>query len=136
MTPTRDSQARELRAPDPFAPAKLGPVTLRNRIFKAATFEGLTPEHVVSDRLIEFHRRVAAGGVGMTTIAYCAVSPDGQGAPNEMILNEAAIPGLRRLADAVHAEGAAVSAQIGHAGAVAAGTGRRGLSPSPIFSPL
>ena len=125
-----------MTAPDPFAPARLGPVTLRNRIVKAATFEGMTPEHVVSERLIEFHRRVAAGGVGMTTIAYCAVSPDGCGAPNEMILTEDAIPGLRKLADAVHAEGAAVSAQIGHAGAVAAGTGRKGLSPSPVFSPL
>ena len=125
-----------MEAPDPFAPAKLGPLTLRNRILKAATFEGMTPEHVVSDRLIEFHRKVAAGGVGLTTIAYCAVSPDGCGAPNEMILTDAAIPGLRRLADAVHAEGAAVSAQIGHAGAVAAGTGQKGLSPSPIFSPL
>jgi 2,4-dienoyl-CoA reductase-like NADH-dependent reductase (Old Yellow Enzyme family) len=123
-------------APNPFVPARLGPITLRNRILKAATFEGLTPDHVVSDRLIEFHRRMAAGGVGMTTIAYCAVSPDGCGAPNEMILTEDAIPGLRRLADAIHAEGAAVSAQIGHAGAVASGAGRRGLSPSPIFSPL
>jgi 2,4-dienoyl-CoA reductase-like NADH-dependent reductase (Old Yellow Enzyme family) len=123
-------------APDPFAPAQLGPIRLRNRILKAATFEGMTPGHVVSDRLIAFHREMARGGVGMTTVAYCAVSEDGQGAPNEMILREAAIPGLRRLADAVHAEGAAVSAQIGHAGAVAAGTGRKGLSPSPIWSPL
>ena len=56
-------------APDPFAPATLGPITLRNRIVKAATFEGATREHVVSERLIEFHRRVAAGGVGMTTVA-------------------------------------------------------------------
>lgn len=102
---------------------------------KAATFEGMTREHVVSDPLIAFHRRVARGGVGMTTVAYCAVSEDGCGTPNEMILTEETIPGLRRLADAVHAEGAAVSAQIGHAGAVAAATGRRGLSPSPIFSP-
>ena len=37
--------------PDPFAPARLGPVTLRNRIVKAATFEGLTREHVVNDDL-------------------------------------------------------------------------------------
>jgi 2,4-dienoyl-CoA reductase-like NADH-dependent reductase (Old Yellow Enzyme family) len=123
-------------APDPFAPTTLGPVTLRNRIVKAATFEGATRDHVVSDALIEFHRRVAAGGVGMTTVAYCAVSPDGCGTPNEIILSEGAVPGLQRLADAMHAEGAAVAAQIGHAGAVAGATGHRGLSPSPIFSPL
>jgi 2,4-dienoyl-CoA reductase-like NADH-dependent reductase (Old Yellow Enzyme family) len=123
-------------APDPFASARLGPLTLRNRIVKAATFEGVTREHVVSDRLIEFHRRMAAGGVGMTTVAYCAVSPEGCGTPNEMILDEAAIPGLRRLADAVHAEGAAVAAQIGHAGAVAAAAGRKGVSPSPFWSPM
>lgn len=123
-------------APDPFAPARLGPLTLRNRIVKAATFEGVTREHVVSERLIELHRRVAAGGVGMTTVAYCAVSRDGCGTPNEMILGEAAIPGLRRLADAVHAEGAAVAAQIGHAGAVAAAAGMKGVSPSAFWSPM
>jgi 2,4-dienoyl-CoA reductase-like NADH-dependent reductase (Old Yellow Enzyme family) len=122
--------------PDPFAPARLGPVTLRNRIVKAATFEGLTGEHVVNDRLIEFHTRVAAGGVGMTTLAYCAVSPEGCGTPNELVLTPEARPGLARLAEAVHAEGAAVSAQIGHAGAVAAGTGIKAVSPSPMFSPL
>ncbi len=123
-------------APDAFAPATLGPLTLRNRILKAATFEGMTREHVVSDRLVDFHRTIAAGGVALTTVAYCAVSPEGCGTPNEIILSRDAVPGLQRLADAVHAEGAAVSAQIGHAGAVAAATGHQGLSPSVIFSPL
>jgi 2,4-dienoyl-CoA reductase-like NADH-dependent reductase (Old Yellow Enzyme family) len=122
--------------PDPFAPATLGPVRLRNRIVKAATFEGLTRDHVVNDELIAFHRAVAEGGVGMTTLAYCAVAPDGCGTPNELVLTPDVTPGLARLADAVHGAGAAVSAQIGHAGAVAAGTGLPGLSPSPVFSPL
>jgi 2,4-dienoyl-CoA reductase-like NADH-dependent reductase (Old Yellow Enzyme family) len=91
---------------------------------------------VVNDALIDFHRKVAAGGVGMTTLAYCAVSPDGCGTPNELVLTPEAAPGLARFAEAVRAEGAAVSAQLGHAGAVAAGTGLPGLSPSPVFSPL
>jgi 2,4-dienoyl-CoA reductase-like NADH-dependent reductase (Old Yellow Enzyme family) len=122
---------------DPFAPAKLGPVTLRNRIIKAATFEGRTPRRLVSDDLIEFHRSVAAGGVGMTTVAYCAISPDGGTDGHQIVLREEALPGLRTLTDAIHAEGAAASAQIGHAGPVAnpAGTKHPALSPSPMFTP-
>jgi len=121
---------------DPFAPGTLGPLTLRNRFIKAATFEGMAEDNLVSDRLIDFHRAMAAGGLGMTTVAYLAVSPDGQGAPAEIVVRPEAVSGLRRLADAVHAEGAAVSAQIGHAGPVAAGTGHTGLAPSRQFSAI
>src|SRR5947208_724961 len=121
---------------DPFASTALGPIRLRNRFIKAATFEGMAVDNAVTDRLIDFHRTVAAGGVGLTTVAYLAVSPDGQGAPAEIVVRDEAAPGLAALADAVHAEGAAVSAQIGHAGPVAAGTGRTGLAPSRIFTPM
>ncbi|BDH57464.1 hypothetical protein MTP03_24030 [Tsukamurella sp. PLM1] len=62
---------------DAFAPARLGPVDLRNRIVKAATFEGRTPDALVTDDLIDFHTEFARGGVGMTTVAYCAVAPEG-----------------------------------------------------------
>ena len=86
--------------PDPFGPARLGPVKLRNRIIKAATFEGMTGDQTVSERLIDFHRAVARGGVGMTTLAFCAVSPEGAGTPNELILRDQVVPGLRKLADA------------------------------------
>ncbi|MCB0996480.1 MAG: NADH:flavin oxidoreductase [Acidimicrobiales bacterium] len=121
---------------DPFAPVRLGQVELRNRFIKAATFEGMAVDNLVTDQLIDFHRTMAAGGLGMTTVAYLAVSPDGQGAPAEIVVRPEAVPGLRRLADAVHAEGAAVSAQIGHAGPVAASTGNTALAPSKVFSPL
>ncbi|MGZ4128652.1 MAG: NADH:flavin oxidoreductase, partial [Actinomycetota bacterium] len=122
-------------APDPFAPAALGPITLRNRIIKAATFEGRTPKGMPTDALVEFHRAYAAGGVGMTTVAYCAVSREGRSAPGEVVLRPEAVPGLRALTDAVHAEGAAACAQIGHAGPVA-GAGQRGIAPSRVFSPM
>lgn len=105
--------------PDPFAPATLGPVRLRNRFLKAATYEGLSRDGLVTDELIEFHRRPAAGGVGMTTLAYCAVTPDGRTDPHQIYWRSEALPGLRRFTDAVHAEGAAASAQIGHSGPVA-----------------
>src|SRR5690348_18282238 len=77
--------------PDPFAPASLGPVTLRNRIIKAATFEGRTPKRVVTDELIDFHRRFAAGGVGLSTVAYCAVSREGTTDGRQIVLVDDAI---------------------------------------------
>lgn len=114
---------------DPFGPARLGPVELRNRILKAATFEGMSPGNVVSPELVEFHRRMAGGGVAMTTVSYIAVSRDGMGAPNEIYIRDAAADGLASIATAVHAEGARICAQLGHAGAV--GTIRkRYLGPS------
>ena len=59
-----------------FTPGRLGPVTLRNRVVETATFEGMTPRSVPTDALIAHHGTLAAGGVGMTTVAYCAVSAD------------------------------------------------------------
>jgi len=120
---------------DPFAPAALGPATLRNRVIKAATFEGMTRKHVVTDRLIDYHRAVAAGGVGMTTLAYCAVCEDGQGAPGEIVVDDGAVDGLARFAAAIHECGAAASIQLGHAGPVASNTGRTALAPSRVFAP-
>ncbi|MBF6353105.1 NADH:flavin oxidoreductase [Nocardia higoensis] len=124
--------------PDVLAPARLGPVSLRNRIIKSATFEHMTPGALVSDQLVEFHRQVAAGGVGMTTVAYCAVSPEGRTEADQIWMREEAVPGLRELTDAVHAEGAAISAQIGHAGPVASAksNGLPALSASRRISPM
>ena len=125
-------------APDVLSPAKLGPITLRNRIIKAATFEARTPGALVSDDLIAFHRAIAAGGVGMTTMAYCAVSQGGRTDDSALWMRPEALPGLRRLTDAVHAEGAAISAQIGHAGPVANAKSNRApaLAPVRFFNPL
>jgi 2,4-dienoyl-CoA reductase-like NADH-dependent reductase (Old Yellow Enzyme family) len=126
------------RVPDVFAPAQLGPLRLRNRVIKAATFEGRTPHALVTDDLIDFHVRPARGGVGMTTVAYCAVSPEGRTDRHQLWMRPEAVPGLRKLTDAVHAEGAAVCAQLGHAGPVANAASNRlpALAPARRFSPL
>jgi 2,4-dienoyl-CoA reductase-like NADH-dependent reductase (Old Yellow Enzyme family) len=123
--------------PNVFTPAKLGPVTLRNRIIKAATFEASTPNALVTDDLITYHRLPAAGGVGMTTVAYCCVSKEGASAPGQIVMSPAALPGLRKLAAAVHGVGAAISAQLGHAGVVAQKrlTGVTAVAPSRFLNP-
>ncbi|MXZ64086.1 MAG: NADH:flavin oxidoreductase [Acidimicrobiaceae bacterium] len=125
-------------AVDPFAETRLGPVTLRNRIIKAATFEGVMPEALVTPELIEYHRAVAAGGAGMSTVAYLAVAPEGRTHAECIWLRPEAVPGLRQLTDAIHAEGAAAGAQIGHAGPVANSRSNKAasLAPSRRFNPL
>lgn len=127
--------SRGQQAPDVFSPASLGPITLRNRTIKAATYEGLSHNGRVTQDLIDFHLKVAEGGVGMTTLAYCAVSPEGRTDRHQIQLTHDALPGLRRLTEAVHDTGAAVSAQIGHGGPVASpkATGVPALSPSRHF---
>ena len=125
-------------APDPFTPAQLGPITLRNRTIKAATFEGAAPGGFVSQQLIDYHLAVAEGGVGMTTVAYLACSPEGRTHADQIHWRPEALPGLQRLTDEIHATGAKVAAQIGHAGPVAnsASNGVTAISPGRRFNPL
>lgn len=120
-----------------FTPYQLGPVRLRNRTVKAATFENLAPDGRVSDELVAFHERVAAGGVGMTTLAYVSASPEGRTYRDQLVTTPETVPGLARLTDAVHAEGAAACLQLGHAGWFASPhvTGQAPLGPSRTFSP-
>ena len=100
-----------------FTPGRIGALTLRNRVVKTATYEGMCPGGVPSEALVNHHRELAAGGVGMTTVAYCSVSPNGRTFSEQMFMREEIVPPLRRLTDAVHAEGAAASIQLGHCGA-------------------
>src|SRR5579883_2880110 len=93
-------------ADSPFRPFRLAGLTLRNRVIKAATFEGMTPASQVTEGLITHHRELAQGGVAMTTVAYCAVGPDGRTFADQLYMRPAVVPDLRRLTEAVHREGA------------------------------
>jgi 2,4-dienoyl-CoA reductase-like NADH-dependent reductase (Old Yellow Enzyme family) len=99
-----------------FTPLQIGPLTIRNRFIKSATNEGRAKGGVPSKSLVSFHEGIAAGGVGMTTLAYCAVSRDGRTLDDQIILDAATVPHLRVLTEAVHRQGAAASAQITHGG--------------------
>lgn len=99
-----------------FTPCTIGPLTLRNRTIRAAAFEGMAAGNAPTDLLYNYHRQVAAGGIGMTTLAYASVTRSGLSFPHQLWLRKEIIPGLRRITDAIHAEGAAASIQIGHCG--------------------
>ena len=89
-----------------FTPAKLAGLELKNRVIRAGCFEGMCQGGLVTPQLIEHHRRVAAGGAAMTTVAYCSVSNDGRAFEHELWMREEILPDLRKLTDAVHREGA------------------------------
>jgi 2,4-dienoyl-CoA reductase-like NADH-dependent reductase (Old Yellow Enzyme family) len=100
-----------------FIKGKIGSLNLRNRVIRSAAFENMCPGGVPGEELLRYHRSVAAGGVGMTTVAYASVSRDGLTYPNQIDMQRDDIVfGLKKLTDAVHSQGAAVSIQIGHAG--------------------
>lgn len=99
-----------------LSPTRLAGLELRNRVIKTATFEGMCPGGMPSDDLIRHHAAIARGGAGLTTVAYCGVSPDGLTFPDQMWLHEGVRSQLQRLSAAVHAEGGALSAQLAHCG--------------------
>ena len=99
-----------------FTPVKIGPVTLRNRVIRSAAFENMAYGNSPSPDLYDYHVAVARGGVGMTTLAYASVNRSGLSFDGQLWMREEIVPGLKRITDAVHAEGAKCSIQLGHCG--------------------
>ena len=89
---------------------------LRNRTIRSAAFENMAFGNKVSKELFDYHTAVARGGVGMTTVAYAAVSRSGLSFDAQLLMCEENVPDLKSLTDAIHAEGAKASIQLGHCG--------------------
>ena len=122
-----------------LSPARLNGLPLRNRILKAATFEGMAPEGTPTPRLFEFHRSIAAGGTALTTLAYCAPEPDGRLKDNYLYMHEGVRAGLSELSEAVHAAGGRLSGQIAHCGGFSRNRSlqrKRPVSASSYFNQL
>ena len=101
-----------------FTPGRIGRLEIKNRFLRAATSETMaTDSGAVTPALIELHRALAANGVGLSLLGHAFVHPRGQSLPNQTgIHDDAVIPGLARLTDAVHREGGLIFAQLAHAG--------------------
>lgn len=99
-----------------FSPAKLNGLTLKNRLIKAGTFEGMTPGGKPSQTLFDFHTNIAEGGIGMTTLGYCASEADGRLNENMMYMGDHIAEPLSALLYALHIAGTKVSGQLSHCG--------------------
>ncbi len=99
-----------------FTPCQIGPVTLRNRSIRSAAFENMCQGNRPTEALSDYHISVSRGGIGMTTIAYAAVNRSGLSFDGQLWMREEIVPELKKLTDAIHAEGAKASIQLGHCG--------------------
>ncbi len=122
-----------------LTPARLNGLTLRNRVLKAATFEGMSVDGRPTDALVDLHRTIGAGGTAMSTLAYCAAEADGRVMENMLYMHEGIRQPLHALASAVHDTGAKLSGQLAHCGHFSKNSqfsGRRPLGPSFMFNPM
>ena len=121
-----------------FSPAQIGTLQLRNRLVMTPMHLGYSPKGEVNDQLVEFYRARARGGVGLIIVGGCGIDRIGNAYGMTQIDDDRFIPGLSRLVNAVHAEGAKIVPQLYQAGRYAhsAMTGQPSVAPSPIPSRL
>ncbi len=119
-------------------PIKVGTLELRNRIAMPAMHHAYTPDGFVTERLIAYYKARAEGGAALITVGGCTIDAFGGWAVMIGLNDDMYIPGLKLLTSAVKGSGAAVSAQLYHAGRYAFSfmTGKQALAPSPIASRL
>jgi 2,4-dienoyl-CoA reductase-like NADH-dependent reductase (Old Yellow Enzyme family) len=99
-------------------PGRIGKLSLKNRLVRAATSETMaTASGEATDRLVKLYADLAAGGAGLMITGHMFVEPRGQYEPMQTaIYSDAAIAGLKRVTDAVHARGGVIFAELSHAG--------------------
>ena len=101
-----------------FAPFKLGPLQLDNRIVMAPMTRNKSPGNIPGAEVVEYYRRRAAGGVGLIiTEGTCIDHIAASGYPDVPYFHgEERLAGWAQVAAAVHAEGGRIAPQLWHCG--------------------
>ncbi|GAA4477302.1 FAD-dependent oxidoreductase [Rhodococcus olei] len=121
----------------PFAaPLDLGGLRLRNRFVSAPMERNYCElDGTMTDRYVDYLVRRAAGGAALVFTEASYVRADGKGRIRQMGVDvDERIPGIARMADAIHAHGALVGVELNHGGRTAQGavSGFVPVAPSPI----
>lgn len=99
-----------------LSPIQLRHLTLRNRIFSSGHGTGFGVGGTVGERHIAYHRERARGGLALIVTEATGIDDAPLRGYNIRNTSDAILPGYRQLADALHAEGAAVFALLSHTG--------------------
>jgi 2,4-dienoyl-CoA reductase-like NADH-dependent reductase (Old Yellow Enzyme family) len=116
-----------------LSPIRVGPVTVKNRIVRAAHGTKLG-DGGVTDRMIAYHLERAQGGVGLTVLEGAQVVSGGAAGGGLMVWNDAIVPTYRRLMSAINPTGMKVFQQLWHGGAVYADWRQPPQAPSALPS--
>jgi len=101
-----------------FKPGKIGTLEIKNRFVRAPVYEARAEtDGSIGVEMISFHDRLARSGIGLICTGYMYVDPLGKAQKYQTgIHSDTMIPGLSRLADSVHKEGAKIAFEFSHAG--------------------
>ncbi len=123
-------------------PLQIGPVTAKNRIEAGPSLPCLgNVDGSVSTELVDYYKAKAKGGAAIVTVGESAIDSDyGITHAGQLFLDhDNKIPGLSRIADAIHRYGALASIELCHGGgATMPGLigNRPPIAPSPMTSQL
>lgn len=120
-----------------FTPIKINSMTLPNRTIMAPMVTNYAaPDGTVTDKLINYHVARAKGGVGLQIVEATYMDPSGSSYVRGLgCSDDAMIPGLKRLTDAVHAAGGHIALQLQHGGQVAKPEFSRQATMVPSYIP-
>ncbi len=123
--------------PHLFQPIRIGSKQSRNRIMRLATLTNTFEGGMATERTVAMYRRVAHGGTGIIVGEGMRVHVSNSGPGHNMQLyRKESVPSLARLAQAVHAEGALLIAQLNHGGRQHHGSGTPTMwAPSAVACP-
>ena len=118
-----------------LSPGTIGKLKLKNRTIMAPMSAALgNADGTVSDELTAYLAARARGGVGLIMTEYAFVQENGRSSDHQIsVSDDRMIPGLKKMVDAVHENGAQICLQLQHGG-------RRSIveltAPSPILMDL
>lgn len=121
-----------------FNETKISDLTVKNRIIRSATHDGLADENgAPSDKLIAKYEHLAKSEIGCIITGYAAVSRNGVSPYPRMmkIYDDSVIGKYKELTDAVHRHGVPLVLQIAHCGRQTSSKaiGQQKVAPSNVL---
>lgn len=119
-----------------FDKTTINGMTLRNRLVRSATWEGMCDaDGRPTGKLMECYRHLAEGGVGLIISGYTFVRTEGKQLPGKMgIHTDEFADAFKQLTRAMHDAGGTIACQLVHAGGQtdSATAGRQPFAPSSV----